>query len=405
MNEIILIKNGELALKGLNRKSFEEMLAKNIRKSVAPYGDVKVTKAQSTMYVRPLDGLDIEDAVDCISKVFGIAALSRAAEVEKDMDVILPSVCEYLHDELESARTFKVEAKRADKKFSLKSPEICAQAGEYILDRFSNLSVDVHEPDIVVNIEIRDIAAYIHKQPIRGAGGLPVGTGGRACVMISGGIDSPVASWMMAKRGLELSAVNFASPPYTSQRAEDKVKDLLGKVADWSGSIRLHIVPFTEIQEAIRDYCPEDMLTVIMRRYMIKIAQVIARKDNALALVSGESVGQVASQTLRALECTDAAANMPILRPVIGMDKEEIVSIARKIDTFEISILPFEDCCTVFTPKHPKTKPVLEKIIEAEKALENDTVNISAMIEKAIADTKLTIIKPGNIHEEVHHDQ
>ncbi len=401
MNEIILIKNGELALKGLNRKSFEETLVKNIRKAVAPYGDAKIIRAQSTMYVHPMENLDIEDAVDCISKVFGIAALSRAVEVEKDMDVILPAVCEYLCDELESARTFKVEAKRADKKFPLKSPEICAQAGEYILDRFGNLTVDVHNPDIVVTIEIRDTAAYIHKQPIRGAGGLPVGTGGRACVMISGGIDSPVASWMMAKRGLELSAVNFASPPYTSQRAEEKVKDLLGKVADWSGNIRLHIVPFTEIQEAIRDYCPEDMLTVIMRRYMIKIAQIIARKDGALALISGESVGQVASQTLRALECTDAAADMPILRPVIGMDKEEIVSIARKIDTFEISILPFEDCCTVFTPKHPKTKPVLEKIIEAEQALENDRVNIAAMIEKAINDTATTIIKPGNIQEEL----
>lgn len=394
MNEIILIKNGELALKGLNRKSFEEVLAKNIQKAVAPYGPVKVWRAQSTMYVTPLDGTDIEDAVEAIAKVFGIAALSRAAEVEKNMEVILPTVCRYLHEELESAKTFKVNAKRADKKFPLKSPDICAAAGEYILARYPHLSVDVHEPDVTVTIEIRDTAAYIHKQPIRGAGGLPVGTGGRACVMISGGIDSPVASWMMAKRGLELSAVNFASPPYTSKRAEDKVKDLLRKVAQWSGEIRLHIVPFTEIQEAIRDYCPEDMLTVIMRRYMIHIAQIIARRDGALALVSGESVGQVASQTLRALECTDAAADMPILRPVIGMDKEEIVSIARKIDTFDISILPFEDCCTVFTPKHPKTKPILAKIIEAEKVLERDEINVAAMIEKAVNETAVEVIRP-----------
>ncbi len=394
MNEIILIKNGELALKGLNRKSFEEVLAKNIQKAVAPYGPVKVWRAQSTMYVTPLDGTDIEDAVEAIAKVFGIAALSRAAEVEKNMEVILPTVCRYLHEELESAKTFKVNAKRADKKFPLKSPDICAVAGEYILARYPHLSVDVHEPDVTVTIEIRDTAAYIHKQPIRGAGGLPVGTGGRACVMISGGIDSPVASWMMAKRGLELSAVNFASPPYTSKRAEDKVKDLLRKVAQWSGEIRLHIVPFTEIQEAIRDYCPEDMLTVIMRRYMIHIAQIIARRDGALALVSGESVGQVASQTLRALECTDAAADMPILRPVIGMDKEEIVSIARKIDTFDISILPFEDCCTVFTPKHPKTKPILAKIIEAEKVLERDEINVAAMIEKAVNETAVEVIRP-----------
>ncbi|MBQ1412673.1 MAG: tRNA 4-thiouridine(8) synthase ThiI, partial [Clostridia bacterium] len=256
LKEIILVKNGELALKGLNRRNFEETLAKNIQKAAAPCGGVNVWRAQSTMYVTPLDsGADIEDIVSCISRVFGIAALSRAAEVEKSMDVILPSACTYLKDDLENARTFKVNAKRADKKFPLKSPEICAMAGEYILKQFPHLTVDVYSPDVTVTIEIRDTAAYLHKQPIRGAGGLPVGTGGRACVMISGGIDSPVASWMMAKRGLALSAVNFASPPYTSRRAEDKVRDLLRKVARWSGEIRLHIVPFTEIQEAIRDNC------------------------------------------------------------------------------------------------------------------------------------------------------
>ncbi|MBQ5545736.1 MAG: tRNA 4-thiouridine(8) synthase ThiI [Clostridia bacterium] len=394
MKEIILVKNGELALKGLNRRNFEDTLAKNIQKAAASCGGVNVWRAQSTMYVTPLEGTDIEDAVACISRVFGIAALSRAAEVEKNMDVILPSVCAYLKDDLENAHTFKVNAKRADKKFALKSPEICAAAGEYILKQFPHLTVDVHSPDVTVTIEIRDTAAYLHKQPIRGAGGLPVGTGGRVCVMISGGIDSPVASWMMAKRGLALSAVNFASPPYTSRRAEDKVRDLLRKVAMWSGEVRLHIVPFTEIQEAIRDHCPEDMLTVIMRRYMIKIAQAIACEDGALALVSGESVGQVASQTLGALVCTDAAANMPILRPVIGMDKEEIVEIARRIDTFEISILPFEDCCTVFTPKHPKTKPSLDKILLAETALENDTVCVDDMIERALTNTTVEIIRP-----------
>ncbi len=394
LKEIILVKNGELALKGLNRRNFEDTLAKNIQKAAASCGGVNVWRAQSTMYVTPLEGTDIEDAVACISRVFGIAALSRAAEVEKNMDVILPSVCAYLKDDLENAHTFKVNAKRADKKFALKSPEICAAAGEYILKQFPHLTVDVHSPDVTVTIEIRDTAAYLHKQPIRGAGGLPVGTGGRVCVMISGGIDSPVASWMMAKRGLALSAVNFASPPYTSRRAEDKVRDLLRKVAMWSGEVRLHIVPFTEIQEAIRDHCPEDMLTVIMRRYMIKIAQAIACEDGALALVSGESVGQVASQTLGALVCTDAAANMPILRPVIGMDKEEIVEIARRIDTFEISILPFEDCCTVFTPKHPKTKPSLDKILLAETALENDTVCVDDMIERALTNTTVEIIRP-----------
>lgn len=394
MKEILLVKNGELALKGLNRKSFEAALARNIRKAAAPYGDVRVECAQSTMYVTPPDGADIEDIAACVARVFGIASFSRAAVAEKRMEAILPAACEYLNEALAEAKTFKVNAKRADKKFPLKSPDICAAAGEYILEKYPHLSVDVHEPDLTVTIEIRDMAAYIHRQPVRGAGGLPVGTGGRVCVMISGGIDSPVASWMMAKRGLELSAVNFASPPYTSQRAEDKVRDLLGKVAAWSGEICFHVVPFTEIQEAIRDYCPEDMLTVIMRRYMIKIAQMIARKDGALALVSGESVGQVASQTLRALECTDAAADMPVLRPVIGMDKEEIVTIARKIDTFDISILPFEDCCTVFTPKHPKTRPVLSKIIEAEKALEAPEIDVDAMIAKAVEHTTTEIIKP-----------
>ena len=394
MKEIILIKNGELALKGLNRRGFEETLAKNIQKAAAPFGGVDVWRSQSTMFVTPHENTDIEEAVEAIAKVFGIAALSRAAEVPKDMGAILPAVCEYLREELLDAKTFKVNAKRADKKFPLKSPDICAMTGEYLLEQFPHLTVDVHEPDLIVTVEIRDTSAYIHRQPIKGAGGLPVGTGGRGCVMISGGIDSPVASWMMAKRGLELSAVNFASPPYTSARAEEKVKDLMRRVSEWSGEIRLHIVPFTEIQEAIRDYCPEDMLTVIMRRYMIKIAQIIARKDGALALISGESVGQVASQTLRALECTDAAADMPILRPVIGMDKEEIVAIARRIDTFDISIQPFEDCCTVFTPKHPKTKPVLAKILQAEKALEAEEVNVGAMIERAVEGTQLFLITP-----------
>lgn len=389
MNEVILIKCGELALKGLNRSSFESVLMKNIRQVSKPFGSVKINKSQSTMYVRAQDDSQLDRIEEAISRVFGIAALSRAGVCEKDMDAILPMSVQYLAKQLEACSTFKVEAKRSDKKFPLKSPQICAVAGEYILDKFPHLTVNVHEPDIIVHIEVRDDAAYIHGKPIQGAGGLPVGTGGRAAVMISGGIDSPVASWMMAKRGIELSAIHFASPPYTSERAERKVIDLLGAVSRWAGVIKLHIVPFTEIQEQIRSQCPEELFTIIMRRYMIKIAQLIARQDDCQALISGESLGQVASQTLGALVCTDSAADMPVLRPLIGMDKDEIIRISRKIETFEISILPFEDCCTVFTPKHPRTRPTLSQIEAAESELELD-----GLIEQAVADVRKVWISP-----------
>ena len=355
MQEIVLIKNGELVLKGLNRSSFEDVLIKNMRKALKPLGEFTFTKSQSTIMVEPVDKeTDLDDAVDKLKKVFGIAALSRAAIAEKSMDSIRETTLEYLEEELEEASTFKVEAKRSDKKFPMKSPEICRELGGDILSKFNHLKVDVHNPDIVVTVEIRDNYAFIRGNNIKGAGGMPVGTSGRAATLISGGIDSPVASYMMAKRGIELVAVHFASLPYTTELAEQKVMDLLKKVAAYSGHITTYVVPFTEIQEQIRDKCPEVYFTIIMRRYMMRIAEKLAKLQNCSALITGESVGQVASQTIYALGCTDAVTTIPVFRPCIGMDKDEIVRISRKIDTFETSIQPYEDCCTVFTPKHPK---------------------------------------------------
>lgn len=380
IKEILLVKNGELALKGLNRATFEDILIKNLRRQLNGVGETRIKKAQSTIYIEPVsENYDFDEAVDRVRKVFGIAAFSRAAVAEKELENIKETAAEFLKDELSSVSTFKVEAKRADKKFPFKSPEICNLVGGYLLERFENLSVDVHNPDICVTVEIRDFGAYIHGRQIQGAGGMPVGSGGRSTILISGGIDSPVAAWMMAKRGLELNAVHFASPPYTSQRAELKVINLLEKVACYSGVIRLEIVPFTEIQEEIGKKCPEEYFTLIMRRFMMKISEQLAARRNSAALITGESLGQVASQTLPALTVTDSVVDMPVFRPLIGMDKEEIIEISRKIDTFEISTLPFEDCCTVFTPKHPKTRPVAEKVAEAEKNLD-----IDALIARAV---------------------
>ena len=378
MKEIILIKNGELALKGLNRRTFEDMLIKNMRRRLEPAGKFKFTVAQSTIVAEPEDGADIEEAVERMEKIFGIAGFSRAAAVEKDMETILRSAEEYLAPLLLTARTFKVEAKRSDKKFPLKSPEICAETGGYLLRKFPHLSVDVHNPDVVVNVEIRDTHAYIHGNQIKGAGGMPTGSAGKAALLISGGIDSPVAGYMMAKRGLELIAVHFASPPYTSERAEQKVHSLLKQVSRYAGRIKLFVVPFTEIQELIKDNCPEDIFTVIMRRMMMRTAQLIAASEKAGALITGESVGQVASQTMPAIACTDAVCEIPVFRPLIGMDKDEVVAISRKIETFDISILPYEDCCTVFTPRHPKTRPTIGYVEECEKALETDRLSREA---------------------------
>ncbi len=385
MKEIILIKNGELALKGLNRSTFEDILIKNIRKRIKPLGEFEYRKEQSTISVVPLDDyIDMDEVSDRISRVFGIAAYSRALQVEKDMTVILENAPDYLADQLKNAKTFKVEGKRSDKKFPLKSPEISAEVGGAILSRFPHLKVDVKNPDILVTIEIREKFAFIRGNQTKGAGGMPTGTAGKSAILISGGIDSPVAAYMMAKRGLVLNAIHFASPPYTSPQSEEKVHNLLRKVSRYSGNICLFTVGFTEIQEEIRDKCPEDLFTLIMRRFMMRISQRIADKEECKALITGESLGQVASQTLNALACTDAVVEMPVFRPLIGLDKDEIIKVSRKIDTFDISIEPYEDCCTVFTPKHPKTKPQISIIENAEKALD-----IENLINRAIENTTI----------------
>ena len=379
--EIILIKNGELALKGLNRRTFEEALMHNLRYRLRRAGDFLVRCAQSTIYIEPKnEDADLEEACDCVSRVFGISGFSRARVAPKELSTIQQAAGEYLAPRLERCCTFKVESKRSDKRFPLTSPEISREVGHALLERFPHLRVDVHHPDVQIMVEIRDFGAYIHAEQLPGAGGMPVGTGGKAAVLISGGIDSPVAAYMMAKRGIRLTAVHFASPPYTSERAEEKVATLLEKVGRYAGHMTMFIVPFTHIQEEIRTHCPEEYFTLIMRRFMMRLAQRIARQEDCGALITGESVGQVASQTIPALAVTDALAEMPVFRPLIGMDKEEIVTVARKIGTFETSILPYEDCCTVFTPKHPNTKPKRYKVEEAERALD-----IDALLEEALA--------------------
>ena len=388
MNEIILIKNGELALKGLNRSSFEDILIKNLKRRLRSFGEFEFQKAQSTITVLPKGECDMTAASDAVGKVFGIAGYCRAAMVEKDMKVILDTAPVYLKDILEEAGSFKVNAKRSDKAFPLKSPEISAELGGRLLEAFPHLVVDVHSPDVTVTVEIRDSKAFIHANQIKGAGGMPVGTGGKAALLISGGIDSPVAGYMMAKRGISLTAVHFASPPYTSPQAEEKVHSLLRQVAKYSGHIHLITVGFTEIQQEIRKNCPEPLFTLIMRRFMMRIADRLAVDDGCAALITGESVGQVASQTIYALGCTDAVTTLPVFRPLIGMDKDEIIAISRKIETFDISIQPYEDCCTVFTPKHPRTRPTISLLEEAERALDSDS-----LIERALKNIKILEIE------------
>ena len=387
MKEVILIKNGELALKGLNRRTFEDIMIKNMRRKLADLGAFTFTPSQSTIKVEGEDGVDLEEAVDRLSRVFGIAGFSRALKLEKNFELVFEETGKYLEEQLLCASTFKVCAKRSDKKFPYDSPKICLLLGERLLDEYPHLTVDVHNPELTVTVEVRDNDIFVHANQLKGAGGMPVGSAGRAALMVSGGIDSPVAGWMMAKRGIELTAIHFASPPYTSERAEQKVHDLLRKVARYSGRIELSVVPFTEFQEAIRDRCPEDLFTIIMRRMMVLCAQRIASHTGCGALITGESLGQVASQTLGAIACTDEAATMPVFRPLIGMDKDEIISISRKIDTFEISILPFEDCCTVFTPRHPRTRPKLADVIEAESRLDVD-----ALVERAVEGVRKIVI-------------
>ncbi len=373
MEEILLLKLGELVLKGLNRGNFERRLIKNLAWRLRKLGSFEISCAQSTIYVVPKsEDCDIDAAYEETLRVFGVVNVCRAVKCEKDIDIIIETAKEYLKDVLSSARTFKVEAKRSDKSFPFKSPQIAMHVGGTLHDTFENLSVDVKNPEVCVTVEIREQAAYIHANPRKGAGGLPLGINGRAAILLSGGIDSPVAAYMMAKRGIELFGVHFFSYPYTSERAKQKVLDLAKIVGRYAGDIKVAIVPFTKIQEEIRKNCREDFFTLIMRRFMMRISEIIAKENHCGALVTGESLGQVASQTMEALGVTGEGLSLPVLRPVIGMDKEEIVEIARKIDTFETSILPYEDCCTVFTPKHPKTKPHLSDILKEEAKLPFD---------------------------------
>lgn len=389
MKEIILLKDGEIVLKGLNRRSFEDVLKKNIKNVLNPIGKFEITSAQSTIYVKPLyDDIDLDEACDRISRVFGIVAYSRAAVCdEKTLESVLKTAPVYLEKTLKAASTFKVEAKRSDKKFPYKSPEICRELGGELISKFPHLKVDVHNPEVTVNVEIRDFGAYIHCDPEKGAGGIPVGTGGKAAILISGGIDSPVAAYMMAKRGIRITAVHFASPPYTSRRAEEKVVRLLQKVSRYAGPMTMYTVPFTKIQEKIKNDCPEELFTIIMRRLMMEMSEKIALKNDCSALITGESLGQVASQTIGALGCTDEATDMVVFRPLIGMDKQEIIDISYKIDTYETSIEPYEDCCTVFTPKHPRTRPVLKYVKEAQEKAE-----FAPLVEEALQNLKTTFI-------------
>lgn len=391
MKEIILCKYGEIALKGLNKSSFESTLVKNVKRRLRRFGKFDYWRSQSTLYISPLeDSIDMDEVLEAVGKIFGIVKMYKALEVEKSMEAILGDTLDYLADALEDAQTFKVEAKRADKKFPHKSPEICAELGHVILEKFPHLSVDVHEPDVTVFVEIREKHAFVNAMKFDGAGGLPIGTSGRGMLLLSGGIDSPVAGYMLAKRGMQIQAIHFEAPPYTSERARLKVEKLAEEISEYCGDIAFHCVPFTDIQVAIRDNCPEELFTIIMRRLMMEIAQRICERENCSCLITGESLGQVASQTMGAIVCTDAACRMPVFRPCIGMDKSEIVEIARKIDTFDTSILPYEDCCTVFTPKHPRTRPVLQDVIDGQNQFD-----FEPMIVEAVENTKFKLIRCG----------
>ncbi|MEG0305331.1 MAG: tRNA uracil 4-sulfurtransferase ThiI [Oscillospiraceae bacterium] len=389
MKELIMAYQGEMALKGLNRSSFEAVLAKTMRRRLRNLGEFKVYKAQSTMYAEGEEGADVDEAFLRVKKIFGIACVSRAAVCEKNFDDICRVACEYLKPQILKAKTFKVCAKRADKTFPMDSMEIARELGGVILDAYPHLTVDVHNPQLSVTVEIRDYAAYVHAGKEPGAGGLPVSTSGKAAILLSGGIDSPVAAYMMAKRGLSLCGVHFASPPYTSERARMKVLALAQQLTYYTGNLNVYIVPYTKPQEYIRDHADPELFTVLMRRSMMRIANIICKKEFATALITGESLAQVASQTLAALACTDAAQDLPVLRPVIGMDKTEITDIARKIGTFETSILPYEDCCTIFTPPHPKTKPSLQEIL-----YEEDKMPLLAELESVAAEeAELEMVK------------
>ena len=389
MNEIFLMKLGEIVLKGSNKRQFENKLRQNVRRRLKPYGNFDVYLMQSTVYVEPMDeDTDLEGAWEACGSIFGVVSLCRCRPCEKNLDAIFEAVENYLGDDLDSARSFKVESKRSDKRFPMTSIQLSQEIGGRLAEAHPDVEVDVHTPDYTVYVEVRDLAAYVHGPAQPGAGGLPTGVGGRAMCLLSGGIDSPVAAYMMAKRGMEIECVHFFSYPYTSQLAKDKVLELARLVTRYSGRMTVNVVSFTKIQEAIRDNCPEEFFTLIMRRFMMEISMRIGKHDGCGALITGENLGQVASQTMEAMAVTGAVVDIPIFMPLVGMDKEEIVTIARKIGTLETSILPYEDCCTVFTPRHPKTKPTLGQLLHAERNLDRE-----ALIREAVETVEKITVK------------
>ena len=390
MHEIILCKLGEIVLKGLNRHSFEMKLMSNIRRRTQRYGKFKIYSRQSTIYVEPAEeSCDLDAAYDTCKKVFGIIAIARAVPCAKEKEAIFATAREYLAPALLAAKSFKVESKRSDKSFPMGSIQLSQWVGGALHDAFPHLIVDVHHPELTVYLEVREDAAYVHGPAEAAAGGLPIGMGGHAVSLLSGGIDSPVSSYMIAKRGVQLELLHFASPPYTSEQAREKVLQLAQELTVWCGRLTVHVVPFTEIQEEIRRKCPEDHFTLIMRRFMMRLGDRLAHELACKAIVTGESLGQVASQTIQALVVSDDVATLPVLRPLIGMDKEEIVRVARHVGTFDTSILPYEDCCTVFTPRHPKTKPDLAQVREYEAALDIDD-----LCDKALAGREMIRLYP-----------
>ena len=393
IKEILLCKYGEIVLKGANRKYFEDMLCRELKKKARAYGNFDIYRAQSTIYIEPKDDeADVDAMFEAASKVFGIVAISRAAVCEKNMEDIERVTREYIPAFLSGKKTFKVEGKRSDKSFHLDSMELAREIGGVILDSCRGIKVDVHNPEVTVKVEIREFGAYVSAGQFKGAGGMPVGTNGRGMLLLSGGIDSPVAGYMMAKRGVRLDAIHFESFPYTSERAREKVLELARIVSEYAGDIYVHVVSLTHIQEELVKACEEDYFTLLLRRYMMTIAEKVAKEKGAEALITGESLGQVASQTMQALGVTDSCVSMPVFRPCIGMDKEEIVQISRKIGAFETSIQPYEDCCTVFTPKHPKTKPELEKVLVQENKLPFDE-----LVEEAIGTLYTVRITPDYV--------
>ena len=389
MKEIILCKYGEISLKGANRAYFEKLLRDMLKRRTAPFGSFKIYALQSTVYIEPLDeNADVDSAYHAAKNTFGISAVSRAIETEKDMTAILETVKTHFLPYIADAKTFKVEAKRSDKKFPLQSPEICMEVGAAILEASGGRKrVDVHHPDVIVRVEIRDLAAYICAGQERAIGGMPIGSNGKGLLLLSGGIDSPVAGYMIAKRGVRLDAMHFERFPYTSERARMKVLSLAEKLTDFTGEIHVHIISLTHIQEVLRDNCEEDYFTLLLRRFMMRLSERTAEKYGLDALITGESLGQVASQTMQAIGVTNSVVTRPVFRPLIGMDKEEIIRISRELDTFETSILPYEDCCTVFTPRHPRTRPELYKV-EREEA----RVDVQALEDEAFATLETVIV-------------